>query len=76
MASAVAQCICSHPQTDHTDGLGRCHEPSGQCACEGFILLCPDCKHGRYSHNGTNDICTRKLQKTGSPCGCRYFTHN
>lgn len=25
MASTVPQCVCSHEQADHTEGLGRCH---------------------------------------------------
>lgn len=32
----VRACRCSHGQSDHTDGLGRCHNGPDTCACLGY----------------------------------------
>lgn len=74
MAAPIQQqCLCSHLQSEHTDGLDRCHEPTGRCQCQQYSELCSQCKHGQYSHNGINGVCTRVVQKTKLPCGCGQY---
>jgi hypothetical protein len=73
MTSPVPSCICSHPNTEHTDGLGRCHEPTGRCECLGYVELCAVCRHAETAHDGPNGVCTRIVQKTKLPCGCTQY---
>jgi hypothetical protein len=71
MATAAAQCICSHLQAEHTED--GCAEPTGRCQCPQYVELCLSCRHSTVDHNGIEGRCTRTVRKTGMPCNCMTY---